>query len=53
MLNFKLKIKERHWHLRFMLTILIHTDSAFEYTPQSKKISISHSYLLILVSEGV
>ena len=33
MLNFKLKIKERHWHLRFMLTILIHTDSAFEYTP--------------------
>ena len=31
-LDFKLKIQKQHSHLRFMLTILIHIDSAFKYT---------------------
>ena len=32
-LDFKLKSQKQHSHLRFMLTILIHIDSAFKFTP--------------------
>ena len=42
--DFELKIQKEHSHLKFALTILIHLDSAFIYTPQSQKISISDSY---------
>ena len=42
--DFQLKIQKEHSHLKFTLTILIHLDSAFKYTPQSQKISISDSY---------
>ena len=44
MLDFKLKIEKQHSHLIFMWTILIHIDSAFKYTQQGHKFSISHSY---------
>lgn len=52
--DFELKIQKEHSHLKFMLTILIHLDSAFKYTPQSQKISISDQHIpLIPVSGGV
>ena len=49
-LDFKLKIQKQRLHLTFMLTLLIHVDSAFNYTLLGQTISIPVSYPLILVS---
>ena len=51
--DFKLKIQKQNLYFAFFLTVFIHIDSAFKYTPQSQKSTYLTLVPLILVSEGV
>ena len=46
--DYELKIQKQHLHLTLMRIILIYMESAYmEYTQQSHKFNISHSYSLL------